>query len=93
MSLITETKKLSLSLLCYDIIFKIVFSIEENILAKMITDIAGIDYQLLIDNIVLKTNKVLINTKNEKVKRCDFIIRINNGNIINLEFNYLAFFI
>jgi len=53
----------------------------------MISDITGIDYELLKDNIVLETNDLPIAKSNEKAKRCDFIIRIGNGNIINLELN------
>ena len=53
----------------------------------MVSDITGIDYELLKDNIILETNELPISTNNEKVKRCDFILRINNGNIINLELN------
>lgn len=53
----------------------------------MVSDITGINYEILKDNIILETNELPISTKNEKAKRCDFIIRINNGNIINLELN------
>lgn len=81
------TKNLSLPILCYDVIFKSIFINQENILAKMVSDITGIDYELLKDNVILETNELPINMKNEKVKRCDFILRINNGNIINLELN------
>ena len=73
--------------MCYDIIFKSLFIGQENILGKMISDITGIDYKLLKDNIVLETNELPINKRNEKAKRCDFVLTIGNGNIINLELN------
>ena len=76
-----------LPLLCYDIVFKSVFTNQENLLAKMISDITGIDYELLKDNIILETNELPISKNNEKAKRCDFIIRMKNNNIINLELN------
>ena len=53
----------------------------------MVSDITGIDYELLNDNVILETNELPINKKNEKAKRCDFILRINKDNIINLELN------
>ena len=76
-----------LPLLCYDVIFKALFINQENILAKMIADITGMDYKLLEDNIVMITNEIPIDNKDEKFKRCDFILRMNNNNIINLELN------
>ena len=53
----------------------------------MVSDITGIDYELLKDNVILETNELPISTKNEKAKRCDFIIRILDDKIINLELN------
>ena len=53
----------------------------------MIADITGIDYELLRDNIILETNELSVERKNEKAKRCDFILRISDDNIINLEIN------
>ena len=60
---------------------------QENILGKMISDITGIDYGLLKDNIVLDVNEIALSRKNEKFKRCDFILRVEDYNIINLEIN------
>jgi len=84
---ITEVKKLSLPLLCYDVIFKSIFVGKENLLAKMVSDITGIDYSHFKDNIMLETNELPISRKNEKAKRCDFILRFNKDNIINIELN------
>ena len=53
----------------------------------MISDITGIEYEILKDNIVLDTNELPISTMNEKAKRCDFILRISDNNVINLELN------
>lgn len=36
--------------MCYDISMKAIFIDEINILAKMISDITGIDYKMLKDN-------------------------------------------
>lgn len=74
-------------MLCYDTIFKAVFTGQENILAKMVSDITGIDYEILKDNMILETTELPISKKNEKAKRCDFILKIGNDNIINLELN------
>ena len=63
-------------LLCYDLIFKSVFSENENILGKMISDITGIDYKLLKDNIILDTYELPISRQYENAKKCDFIIKI-----------------
>ena len=73
----------------YDVIFKSVFTNHEDILGKMISDITGISYELMKDNITLEVNELPISKKNEKVKRCDFIVKIVNDNIIivNLELN------
>ena len=65
--------ELSLPFMCYDISIKAIFTDEVNILAKMVSDITGIDYNLLEDNIVLETNELPISRNNEKVKKCDFI--------------------
>ena len=81
-----QTKE-KLPLLCYDTIFKSVFQNEENILGKMISDITGIDYALLKDNIVLETNELPIHKRNEKFKRCDFIIKVDDQMILSLELN------
>lgn len=55
----------------------------------MIHDITNISYSLLKDNIILEMNEIPITRKNEKFKKCDFIIRLkNNPNyIINIELN------
>ena len=79
--------ELNMPFLCHDIAFKAVFTNEENILAKMITDITGIEYSLLKNNIRLTTNEIPISVKDEKAKRCDFLIKVNDKNIINLEIN------
>lgn len=53
----------------------------------MISDITNIDYELLKDNITLETNELPIRRKNEKAKRCDFIVRLDKNNILNIELN------
>ena len=66
---------------------KAIFIGEDNILAKMISDITGIEYSLLKNNIRLAINEIPISVKDEKAKRCDFIVKVNDKNIINLKFN------
>ena len=86
-----KLNELSLPFLMFDIMFdisiKAIFTDEVNILSKMVSDITGIDYKLLEDNVILETNEIPVNRKNEKAKRCDFILKINEDNIINLEIN------
>ena len=81
------SKDLKFPLLCYDIIFKSVFMNNENILAKMISDITNIDYKILENNITLEANELPISKKNEKAKRCDFVVRLDKDYILNLELN------
>ena len=83
----TKEKNLPLPFLCRDIAFKAVFTGEENILAKLVSSITGIDYWDLKDNLIFETNEIPISKQNEKAKRCDFILRMTNNNIINLEIN------
>ena len=85
--LIINDTKLNMPFLCFDIAFKAVFTNEENILAKMIADITGIEYSLLKNNIRLITNEITISVKEEKAKRCDFLVKVSDKNIINVEIN------
>ena len=85
--LIINDTKLNMPFLCFDIAFKAVFTNEENILAKMIADITGIEYSLLKNNIRLITNEIPISVKEEKAKRCDFLVKVSDKNIINVEIN------
>lgn len=84
-----ETKKIKLKkpFLLYDPVFKSIFTGNENILGKMISDITGFNYLFLENNIYLDTNELSIDRFNEKFKRCDFIVRVDDDNIINLEIN------
>ena len=52
--------------MCYDIAFKAIFTGEENILAKLVSSITGIDYWDLKDNLIFETNELPISRKNEK---------------------------
>jgi len=60
---------------------------DTNILAKMISDITGIDYELLEDNLTLEANELPVSRKNEKAKRCDFVARLDENLILNLKLN------
>ena len=54
--------------MCYDIAFKAVFTGEENILAKLVSSITGIDYWDLKDNLIFETNEIPISKKMKKLK-------------------------
>ena len=86
-NIIINDVELNMPFLCFDTAFKAVFTDEVNILAKMIADITGIEYSLLKNNIKLTTNEIPISVKNEKAKRCDFLIKVSDKNIISLEIN------
>ena len=79
--------ELRLPFLCYDSVFKAIFTDEVDILAKMVSDITGMDYSLLENNITLEFNELPVNSLKEKSKRCDFILRIDENNILNIELN------
>lgn len=85
----TNTKfgELRMPFICYDSVFKALFMDEVNILTKMVSDITGMDYEILENNITLETNELPINSLKEKIKRCDFILRIDKNNILNIELN------
>ena len=53
----------------------------------MVSDITGIDYTLLEDNVILEIGELPISRKDEKLKKCDFILKIGQNRIINLELN------
>ena len=70
-------------ILCLDVIFKSVFSDLESILKYFIYDITGLKF----NKIILGMNELPINKKNEKYKKCDFIIHTDKNVIINIELN------
>ena len=74
-------------LMCYDQVFKAIFSSLPNLLARLISDITDIQYELLENNIYLETNELPIEKSNEKAKKCDFIVKYDNNSVINIELN------
>ena len=72
--------------LCYDKVFKKVFRDNPNTLAKLISDITGIPYLEIKDNIVFSSNELRLNHVKEKSKVCDFIVNVDNYSI-NIEMN------
>ena len=74
-----------------DFVFKAVFKDNLNVLAKMLSDIMNIDYEMLKDNIALVDNEIPITRLNEKARKCDFIIKISDNSIVNLEINSLNY--
>ena len=74
-------------ILTYDIGFKSVFGRSTELMSRLISTITGINYDLLKDNMILIVNEIPVIKKNEKLKRCDFIVRIGDGGLINLELN------
>ena len=71
------------SLLSSDVIFKSVFIHNEDILNKFIYDITGYKF----NKISLGMNELPIVRKNEKFKRCDFIVHTDKNIVINIELN------
>ena len=72
--------------LCYDKVFKKVFRDNPNALAKLISDITGIPYLEIKDNIIFSSNELRLNHIKEKSKVCDFIVNVDNYSI-NIEMN------
>ena len=70
-----------------DRFFKTLFINNTNALAKLISDITKIPYSKLKDNIILTINEIPITNKIEKFKKCDFIVKIDNEALINIELN------
>ena len=70
-------------ILCSDVIFKSLFLNLEDILVKFIYDITGYQFE----HIVFYMNEIPIQRKDEKFKRCDFIIETDRNVIINIELN------
>ena len=73
--------------MCYDVVFKTVFTSLPNLLARLISDITNIPYSLLENNIYLEANELPIERDNEKAKWCDFIVKYDNNSVINIELN------
>lgn len=86
-----KKNKLKYPILCYDVFFKSIFINQENLLAKMVSDITDIDYKILENNIILEINELPVRTNREKAKKCDFVLRIGKDNIINLELNLKSY--
>ena len=72
--------------LCHDKVFKKVFRDNPNALAKLISDITGIPYLEIKDNIIFSSNELRLNHIKEKSKVCDFIVNVDNYSI-NIEMN------
>lgn len=70
----------------YDPNFKSIFIENPNALAHLISSVTGIDYYLLKNNLTIKVNEIPINSKDEKFKKTDFIINVDNYTI-NIEAN------
>ena len=67
-----KLEDLSMPFMCYDLVMKAIFTDEVNILAKINSDITGINYEILENNIILETIEMLVNNLKEKAKRYDF---------------------
>ena len=70
-----------------DRVFKSLFINNTNALAKLISDVTKIPYSKLKNNILLEINEIPIKNKNEKFKKCDFIVKMSNKALINIELN------
>ena len=70
--------------------FKSIIIENPNILASIISSITPIKYEDLKDNMFIKVNEIPIEGKNEKFKKCDFLVEFeddNNEFKINVEAN------
>ena len=74
-------------ILTYDVGFKSVFGRSTELMARFVSIITGIEYDILKDNIILIVNEIPIIRRNEEFKKCDFIVRIGERGIINVELN------
>ena len=70
-----------------DPVIKSIFKNNPNVLAKLISDIADYNYYELENNIDILSDDILIGTRNEKAKRCDFLVKIDNNRYTNIEMN------
>jgi hypothetical protein len=84
----TKIENNRIIILCWDVIFKSVFLKEKDILLKMIYDITNIketsSYEEIIQGYELDTSKI-----DDKVNRCDLLVKIGDKYFINVELNYL----
>ena len=55
-------------------------------LAEIISDVTGLDYEILVKNIVIKDSRLDVDNKNEKKNVSDILIEVEK-NYINLEMN------
>ena len=62
-------------ILTYDVGFKSVFGRSTELMARFVSIITGIEYDILKDNIILIVNEIPIIRRNEEFKKCDFIVR------------------
>ena len=76
-----------LPLMIVDPVIKKIFKDNPNVLAKLISDIADYNYYELENNIDILSDDILISTRNEKAKRCDFLVKIDNNKYTNIEMN------
>lgn len=79
-----EEEREILPLLYDDFIFKRLFTGQDTILEKMISDITGIEYSFLKGNMIFGNDT---SKRNEQNLPCDFILTINKQMTINLEIN------
>ena len=72
----------------YDRVFKTVLQRKESrgYLSMIISEITGLDEDVVYNNMVFKNTELMITQKNEKVKITDLIVEIKD-NVINLEMN------
>lgn len=84
----TKMKSNRIIRLCGDVVFKSVFLKEKDILLKIIYDITGIketsSYEEIIPGYELEASNI-----DDKVNRCDLLVKIGNKYFINIELNYL----
>lgn len=87
--MITKNKEIILKypLFMYDKCIKKLFQDNEDLLADYISSVTGIEYDKLKDNIFFDNTELPIGKLNEKLKRCDLIVRHKDKGVYNIEIN------
>ena len=76
--------------LTFDPIFKSII-MDKNIkgfVSYLISEIAGIPYEEVFNNSIIKSSELPVNHALEKFKKTDIIISVENNTTINIEMNY-----
>jgi len=73
--------------LCNDSVFKEIFSKVPNALAMLISDVLGVNYEYLKDNIIVERSELNKDNNDNKSTTCDYIVKITDNFKIDIELN------